>query len=176
MTVNVLKYRMFQTRIKKLQKALIKQKFDALLITSVPNIAYLTGVTHFSKEEREAHILVTNSSVYIFTDKRYTDSLTQIPHLSIEEISHQFSFIDKLQTVLKKENIKYLGFEEDFVTYSEFENLSTKFSKHIQLSPQSGLVEQLRIIKDDHEIENLKKQVEENKNKYLREKWWRNSI
>lgn len=150
---------MFQFRIKNVQKELVKQKLDALLITSVPNIAYLTGVTHFSKEEREAYILVTKSKLYIFTDKRYTDSLTDLSHLSVEEISHEFSFSKRLTKIIIEQKIKSLGFEEEQMTIKEFKNLSEKLEAFPQLGiiPTSEIIEQFRIIKDEQEIENLKK-------------------
>lgn len=147
---------MFQARVKKLQEKLKDENLDALLITSVSNIAYLTGVTHFSKEEREAYIIVTKNHLYVFTDKRYTDALSEISHFSVEEISHQFSFSERLKTVIEKEEIKSLGFEEEYVSYSEFERLNEKF-KDIELVPTSDTVESLRTIKTPEEIEQLKK-------------------
>lgn len=154
---DVIKYGMFQNRIKKIQKTLVDQKLDALLITSVSNIAYLTGITHFSKEEREAYILVTKSKLYIFTDKRYTDSLTELSHLSVEEISHHFSFSDRLEKILNRSKIKHLGFESDFLSFSEFGNLKKNLPKTTSLVSSSEIVEQFRIVKDEQEIENLKK-------------------
>jgi Xaa-Pro aminopeptidase len=148
---------MFQKRINKVQKKLLEQKLDALLITSVSNISYLTGVTHFSKEEREAYILVTKTKLYIFTDKRYTDSLTDLSHMSVEEISHQFSFSDRLIKILNTFSIQRLGFESDSFSYAELICLKKKLSKITKLIPTAGIIEHLRIIKDNTEIDNLRK-------------------
>ena len=42
------------------------KKSDAILISSVPNIIYLTGFSAFSEIEREAFVLLTKNKKYIY--------------------------------------------------------------------------------------------------------------
>ena len=54
------------TSLVKLRKELAKNALDAILISSIPNIIYLTNYSGFSKEEREAklaHLLVTEDKI-----------------------------------------------------------------------------------------------------------------
>ena len=46
-------------RLAKLKKLLAEKSLDAGLISSVPNIIYLTDFTHFSSEERDGYLLIT---------------------------------------------------------------------------------------------------------------------
>lgn len=62
-------------RLEKLKTFLLKEKVDAILISSVPNITYLTGFSNFSKEEREAFLFITKNKQYIITDGRYSEAV-----------------------------------------------------------------------------------------------------
>ncbi|MDO8657753.1 MAG: aminopeptidase P family protein [Candidatus Levybacteria bacterium] len=66
------------TRLLKLKNDLKKKNIDAILVSSVPNITYLTGYSGFSKEEREALLLITANKQYILTDKRYVEELRHV--------------------------------------------------------------------------------------------------
>ena len=148
---------MFQDRIKILQDSLNEHEVDALLITSTYNIAYLSGIHAFSIEEREARILITNKSSYLFTDARYTGMVEEkSPFLTLCEIKNTNPFSKQLGEILKKEGIKTIGFEEENITYKEAADLEEKFEK-IEFVPTVGIVEDLRTIKDSDEVENVKK-------------------
>ena len=87
------------TRLKNLQK----ETCDALLISSIPNIIYLTHFVSFSKEEREAYLLITKNKKYILTDGRYTEAVrSNVKDFELIEISSKFSMEDALKTLAKK--------------------------------------------------------------------------
>ena len=148
---------MFPTRIKSLQDSLANHEIDALLITSSYNIAYLSGVHAFSIEEREARILVTKKSIYLFTDARYTEMVKQkAPFITLCEISSNSPFSKQFESIAKKEQLKEIGFEEESITYKEAADLEEKFSD-IEFIPTVEVVEELRTIKDNEESTNIKR-------------------
>lgn len=147
---------MFETRIRQLQNVLSSHEIDALLITSSYNIAYLTGINAFSIEEREAFILLTKKSAYLFTDARYTEMVKQkAPFITLFEISYNNRFSKLLQNHCQHEGIKQLGFEEENVSYKEIADLEEKIND-LELIPTTDIVENLRITKDKNEVELIK--------------------
>lgn len=143
---------MFETRIKQLQNGLPNFEIEALLITSPYNIAYLTGIHAFSIEEREARLLITKRDTYLFTDARYTQMVkTLSPFVTIQEISASNPFVAELISLLDKNAIKTLGFEEENITYKEIADIEEK-ANSTELIPSFGIAEGLREIKDNSEI------------------------
>ncbi len=148
---------MFESRIKQLQTELSNFDIEALLITSPYNIAYLTGIHAFSIEEREARILVTKSDAMLFTDARYTQMVKDTaPFMTLAEISSQNPFIKTLTEYLQTNIVKTMGFEEDNISYKEIADIEEK-ATNTELTPTFDIVEDLREVKDNDEVENIKK-------------------
>lgn len=148
---------MFETRIKKLQETLSNFELDAILITSSYNAAYLTGIFAFSHEEREARILVIKNDIYLFTDARYTEMVKVIsPFVTLIEISAKNPFFKALQNKINSKSLKYLGFEEENITYREIADLEEDLND-VEFIPLQNIVEKLRETKDTDEIEKIKK-------------------
>ncbi|MBI3103612.1 aminopeptidase P family protein [Candidatus Daviesbacteria bacterium] len=142
---------MYRKRVQKLRESIRADKLDAAFISSVSNIEYLTGFTNFSKDEREAYLLVGGGFGYIITDGRYSEVIKRdVSHLTLFERGNEKQ-IDKLFKKHKKE-IKTLGIEEDNLTVAEFKIVKKHF-KHIKHFSAGHL----RSIKTDEEIKKIKK-------------------
>ncbi len=142
---------MFENRVKKLKEQIAKDKLDAVLVSSVSNIEYLTGYSNFSKDEREAYIFVGKFFGYIITDGRYSEAIRiQVPHLKLFERGHQKKTSDLFKKHQKE--IKNLGIEEDNLTVSEHKELKKHF-KNIQHFDAGSL----RSIKTQEEISKIEK-------------------
>ena len=61
-------------RLAALADGLTAAHVDGLLITSLPNIRYLTGFSGFSTEDRDAFLLITKNHQYIFTHGIYKEA------------------------------------------------------------------------------------------------------
>lgn len=148
---------MYKKRIEKLQKELNDHEIDSLLITSSYNIAYLTGIYAFSNEEREARVLITQNQFYLFTDARYTGMVTEkMSFITLKEISAKNSFTELVKRVIKKLQLQSVGFEEENISYREVSALEEKIHD-VELIPTSDIVERIRMVKDNLEIEQIKK-------------------
>ena len=91
------------SRLFKIKDDLKRQKVDVALVSSIPNIAYLTGYSGFSKEEREVMILIVKKGQYILTDKRYLAEIKRyIKDFELEEVSSSTPF----RIALEKQNKK----------------------------------------------------------------------
>jgi len=139
-------------RLQKAKKCLGKN-FDALLVSSTPNIIYLTGFNGFSETEREAYLLLTKTQNYIFTDGRYKEVASKIKNFKLVEISSAQKFQDGLKAIVTKEKIKKLAIDEDNIKISEFRII--KFV--VKTVSDENLIENLRSVKDENEIKEIKK-------------------
>ena len=138
---------MFKERIEKLRKAMDGRNLDAVLLIGDPNRNYLSGFTG-----NESFSLITQERAFFITDSRFTEQASQqVKDYEVLEYNKGTTFVDFLSVLVKKNNVKKLGFEENIVSYSQYEILNDKLG--CELVPMKGMVEEIRIVKDDHELE-----------------------
>lgn len=141
-----------ENRIANLKDKLKENKIEAFLVTKRENVRYLSNFTGTAGK-----LLVTQSESIFITDFRYLDQAAeQTQGFVIEEISG--NFIEGLAELLQKKGINNLSFETKDLNY----HLYSEFQKKLKLeslNPVKSLVEDLRMIKDDSEIEKIKKAV-----------------
>lgn len=135
-------------KIAELRATLEKMDLDAILITNPYNRRYMTNFTGSS-----GVVFITNSKSLLITDFRYIEQATeQATEFTIVE--HKGPIEEELTEIIKKTNIKKLGFEEGNITYAEYALFKDKFPVH--LVPVKNIVESIRVTKTDEEITVLK--------------------
>ncbi|AOZ91471.1 M24 family metallopeptidase [Paenibacillus crassostreae] len=133
-------------RVLKLREVMQKMNLEAVFITSSINRRYLTGFTGSS-----GYVLVTLSNAYLLTDFRYmTQAQQQAKGFTVVE--HGIRVIDNVKELLISSKIDQLGFEQDDVSYSAYSTYKEQLQPEINLVPVKGLVEQLRMFKDEEEM------------------------
>lgn len=149
---------MCQDRAQKIRAEIKKERLDGFLVSSASNITYLTGYSNFSKEEREAYLLLTKNRTFLFTDGRYKEAIRKhIPFVELVEIGNSSPFTSQLKKAVNSISIKNLGFEKENITYQEFELLKRTMLKKASLKPILNLIKRLRAIKNQEEIKSIKK-------------------
>src|SRR6266480_3348498 len=119
-------------RLQKLRKLLSEKKLDAILISSLPNITYLTNFSGFSTEDRDAYLLITQKKQYIFTHGIYKEVVEQhVKMFTLVDIKRENPISQAVKTIIEKEKIKKLGFEAFDLTVSEYEKVTKQISKKI---------------------------------------------
>lgn len=141
------------SRLDKIKEILKKDDLDGVLISSVDNISYLTGYTNFSKEEREAYLVITSNHQFIITDGRYSEAISK-EVLDFELIERSSTLPSKkiFKNLVKKFNLKKIGLEEHDLSHQEFMEISKIFTNNKHFKSHH-----LRSIKDSQEIELIKK-------------------
>ncbi|HUP80290.1 MAG TPA: Xaa-Pro peptidase family protein, partial [Pirellula sp.] len=135
-------------RVNKLQAQLEENEIDALLVTKRENIRYLSGFTGSS-----GVIVITSNSASFITDFRYTEQANdQVKGYDIIELDT--SLIKSVADVVSRESIKRLGIEQDAMTVGQYRTYEKEVD--VQLIETSGIVEKLRLIKDESEIKIMK--------------------
>jgi Xaa-Pro aminopeptidase len=134
-------------RRERLAERVAELDLDALYVTRLPNVRYLTGFTGSN-----AQSLVGTAAGVFFTDGRYE-----------EQSRHEVSDLDRriylggsppVAEEVSRLGVRRLGFESAGVTYRQWERLREGLDG-VELVPVDGSVEALRRRKDGDEIASI---------------------
>ncbi|MCS7244870.1 MAG: Xaa-Pro peptidase family protein [candidate division WOR-3 bacterium] len=132
-----------------LRNYLIENNLEAILITNLSNIRYLTGF-----KGSNAQVLITLEKNYFLTDFRYKTYANEKIDKQEFEIVIYDQYYDILKEILK--DIKNLAIEENYTTLNAYSQLKKNLPQ-LSLISVSNVVEKLRAIKTNEEIEKIKK-------------------
>jgi Xaa-Pro aminopeptidase len=135
-----------------LAEAAPKERADAILVSFLPNVRYLTGFTGSN-----ALLLVAPGASVIATDPRYELQVaneTDCPAVVFKRGSLYLSILP----LLRKRGFRKLGFEGAHLTCDLLEELQSGLTK-TRMTPQSGLIESIRTVKSPDEIERIRRSV-----------------
>ena len=134
-------------RLAALGKKLSEERIDALLLTSLANIRYLTGFSGSS-----ALAVATPADVRLITDFRYetqvADEVGDAAQVRIEPVSLWTGLWEILHKI---PSIEVIGFESAHLYHRDFQRLLTDGARW-QWRPHLNLVESLRESKDADEV------------------------
>jgi Xaa-Pro dipeptidase len=117
---------------------------DALFVTRLPNVRYLTGFTGSNGQA-----LVAAGSTTFFTDGRYEEqSRHEAP--DVERVIY-LNGLPPVQEQVAARGLARIGFESEGVTYRTWERLREQL-EGVDLVPVAGEVERLRCVKDADEV------------------------
>ncbi len=132
-------------RLSLLRRLLRGQKCEALLVTKPENRRYLSGFTG-----SHGMLLVTAGEVYLITDRRY-EAQVKLEAPRCRLLLSDAALTEALPAVCQEQALPVLGFEQDHLTYQQYETLQAHLPD-VRLQPAAGLVERLRLCKDREEI------------------------
>jgi len=145
-------------RLLKVREALSGREvpLDALLLTDLDNIGYLTGFTGST-----AQVVVTPSEAVFITDSRYmVQAARECAGFTLVETPHgSGGYGEALQNVLKERPIvQKLGFEAGNVTVAAWEKLR-ELSPELEWVSTESIVGDLRMVKDAGEIAAIRRAI-----------------
>lgn len=118
---------------------------DALLVTHLPNIRWLTGFTGSA-----ALLLVARDCRTLITDFRYAGQAPREVGTAAEVIIDRANVWDRLRRVLDTSALSTLAIESHIMAVRDAERISSMFRGRVL--PLADVVEQLRQVKDDTEL------------------------
>ncbi|WP_139278977.1 M24 family metallopeptidase [Seinonella peptonophila] len=135
-----------EKRLETLRTQMRERQIEGILITSIPNRTYLSRFTGTA-----GILLITLSKAFLVTDGRYmTQARQQSPDFQVE--MHDGNEFERVAALCQQESVQILSFEEEHLTYAEYRIL-LHLCHETQLVPIKGFVEELRLIKDDQELQ-----------------------
>lgn len=120
-------------------------ELEALFITNPVSRRYLSGFTGSS-----GYLVITMDECLLFTDFRYREQAPAEAQ-GYRVIEHQADAAAVIADALRELGVKHIGFEQHDVTYAAYQTYQEKFG--IPLVATDKLVEQLRMVKDEQELE-----------------------
>jgi Xaa-Pro aminopeptidase len=137
----------FDQRRDRLRKLVRQSGANGILVTNESNVTYLTGFTG-----DDSYLLLTQSAAVVLSDPRYTTQLEEeCPELDLEIRRPGATLVNSVTKVAGKAGLSQLAFEAEVVSVALLERLKDAGGR-IEWVAASGLVEQLREIKDKEEI------------------------
>jgi Xaa-Pro aminopeptidase len=130
------------TRADRLLALMAERELDSLLVTNLLNVRYLSGFTG----SNGACILSAEERLFL-TDFRYVEQARdQVAGFERAELGR-----DMLGDIAGRLR-GHAGFDDEHVTVAAHRKLAEKAPEGVELVAASGLVEQLRAVKDDSEV------------------------
>lgn len=132
-------------RSEKLRSYFSKYNIDCMFVNKSEDVSYLTGLSG-----EDCALLITSDKKYIITDARYETAMSVLsPEFELVVI---FDYID----YIKERKPKKMGIQDGSMTLSMYKDLLSAMPEE-DLIPATGLMEELRIIKEAEELEILAK-------------------
>lgn len=150
-------------RADRLRPALEGHEIDALLITELANVRYLTGFSGSA-----GMVLVLDDRLVLATDGRYgTQAERELAAAGVTDVelvvgglaSQRDGLIRALSRIRASspQALPRLGLEAAHVTWSQQQAMAAAWRDEVQLVPTEGMVEALRACKDEGEIDRLER-------------------
>ena len=136
------------SRVEKFEAALAQTECDAVLVTNLKNIYYLTGFSG-----TEATVFISKSRRIFLTDSRYT--LIAKGVVEGFDIVETRDAVGEIAKIIADDKLAKIGFDDE-ISYAYFKMLESVFAGH-ELVPMTAFIENLRMIKDEQEIATIRK-------------------
>lgn len=134
-------------RLVRTLEALEAQGCEALLVTAIPNVRWLSGFTGSA-----ANALVARGGAILFTDSRYELQARREARGFRVAVVEAREAASVLAGSLRSLGVSKLSFESEAVSYAAFRRLGKALGRACRLSPSPRLVERLRMVKDGDEL------------------------
>lgn len=135
-------------KINKLREVMNQKGLEAVVILSPYNRRYLSGFTGTS-----GSLLITQDKSLLITDFRYIQQANDQAQ-DFEVINQEGPMLGKINELIKEGQYKNVGVETHLITYNEYQALNTDA---VELSSIEGVIETIRMIKDEFEIKQIQK-------------------
>ncbi len=151
-----------QSRRERTAQLVAELKLDALLVTSLHNVRYLTGFTGSS-----ANVLIfRDGRAVLFTDPRYTVQSKQQVNCAIRIAKGSLTkavMAEVARTNVARTRVSRVGFEPENLNVARLEALTKALPAKARLLPATeGLIAKLRMVKDAGEIALIRRAVNVN--------------
>jgi Xaa-Pro aminopeptidase len=142
----------FPQRRQRVASALASHKVDALLVSSLASIRYLTGYAGSN-----GLILLTATDAHFFTDPRYATEAQQNIDCKVHVCKKPL--IQEAAGIATRKHLKKIGFESTWMQVDTYDRLKAALGAATKLQPVSGIVETLRAVKSPDEIAKIRASV-----------------
>ena len=135
--------------IEKIRAALRKNGVDAILLTDEKNRRYVTGF-----HSTAGAVYVSQKRAVFYTDFRYIEAAKNaIKNCEVHQIASGETYSSVVNMLCREDRVSSIALEDDCLTYKEY--CSWEKSLHAKAEPQHDLMNILRTVKTDVELERI---------------------
>lgn len=138
------------SRIEQLRSQLVARELDAILVTHLPHVRYLSGFSGSA-----GLLLVTRTDAAFVTDFRYQDQIAAELAPGVHGIIDRAPF-DRLKSEGLLTEGMSVGIQESYVSVATFDVLKKKL-KRLRFEKTGELMQSLVMVKTDAEIASIRK-------------------
>lgn len=138
--------------MKQLRDKLKGLDLKGMIVSNPVSIKYLTGL------DAEGMLIIAPKENLFVTDSRFTESANNMLTIDSEIVVCDKKDMSKYDYEMMFETSDEVGFEENYVTYATYKRYLEMF--HVNLMETEGVVESQRVVKEDYEIEKIKRACE----------------
>lgn len=147
-------------RLARLREDMAVLRLDAAVVTSLPNVRYLSGFTGSN-----GLLLVTKRQATLFTDPRYTvQAGTETEGTGVRVVIATKSLEEALRAEVVRR--RAIGFENDRISYRMWEHLRGSLRGGATLTPMGNVIEKRRMVKSPSEVAAIRAAVQVNSNAF----------
>jgi len=137
-------------RLQRLRRILLLRRVSAFLVTGENNVRYLSG---FSGDS--GWILITPRRAFLITDFRYREQAEKEAHPDFRVVESGNDYTAALKKICRSLKLRGMAFEGRHTSYLLYRKLKEEL-KGMKLTPGGGRVEELRILKNEPELEAIR--------------------
>ncbi len=142
----------YARRRHELSRWLEQNELDLLVVSSPPNLRYLTGFIG------EGIGIIGLDPPVLISDRRYeVEAGEQVPDCTV--IFAEQGYLQQLACYLAELGRCRAGFESQHLSYSSYEKIAGLVDE-VELVPTEGIIERSRAIKDDREIVTIRRSAQ----------------
>jgi len=149
-----------ENRVERLRAKMVEKSLDALMVCVEENRRYVSGFTgedgHY--DETAGILFITANRLLLATDSRYVEQAkAECPGWEI--YCYKKGLAHALPDIVKRLSVKKLGFEPARVSVLQYRKMKESLDEAgtgVRLMPAEPLVEKLRQIKDQEEVEAIR--------------------
>src|SRR5262245_62136719 len=147
-----------KVRHKAIRDAMKELKLDSLLLTHPPDLAYLSNFTG-----DDSVGLITDKDFYLVTDFRYKEQ-AELEAGWLKTSLRDGKMADAVAKTVAEAQVERIGFEANFTTFGQVTALDKAIKevsngRQVELVPLEDVLVNIRKVKDDHEIDLIRKSV-----------------
>jgi Xaa-Pro aminopeptidase len=155
---------MFEQRVQSLRNKVESLGVDTVWIIQPENRRYLSGFTAVDGQltESSGSLLISLDHALLLTDSRYSIQAKQ-EAAGFEVMTYTEGVISALPAVFDRLHTWRLGFEAGYLVWESHHKAQEKASHHspaVELIPLFGVVEEMREIKEQQELETISKSAQ----------------
>lgn len=134
----------------KLFNKINEANIDAFFVSKIQNVRYITNFTG-----EEGFAIVLPNAIYLIVDPRFTEQAKGEVRSGVEVVEYRRDLQNVIKNLLLKHKVHFLGIEENSINFRMYKLL--KEIGFLILVETKDFIEEIRMIKDEVELEKIRK-------------------